>query len=92
MREPLRSSGWTGRETSLLLAGEADSALFTMTTLQTARLVIEDQAQVVGTLLVPYAAVRLDPESQFTGALIADKVTVQPGAMLQPHGTAHSML
>jgi hypothetical protein len=82
-----------GKQAQVRLTPDAaDSALFTMTTLQTARLVIEDQAQVVGTLLVPYAAVRLDPESQFTGALIADKVTVQPGAMLQPHGTAHSML
>ena len=67
------------------------TALLTITTLQTTRLTIEDQAQVVGTLLAPYAPVRLDPDSQFTGALIADKVTVQPGAVLRPHGATSSM-
>jgi hypothetical protein len=74
----------------LLTPDAADSALFTMTTLQIARLVMEDQAEVVGTLLAPYAQVRLDADSQFTGALIADKVTVQPDAMLRPHGAASS--
>jgi hypothetical protein len=74
-----------------LTPDDADSALLTIITLQTKRLSIGATTQVVGTLLAPHAAVTIGGQSQFTGALIADKVTVQIGTVLRPHGAVDSL-
>jgi hypothetical protein len=81
-----------GEEAQVTLTPEeADSDQLTITTLQTSRLTIGVGASVVGTLLAPQAAVTLASQSQLTGALWADEITVQPEVVLQPHDAAHRL-
>ncbi len=76
---------------SITPLGEAGSDQVTFTQLDDDPVVIGQSAKVLGTIIAVEAEVRLSKSSRFKGAVIAENIVVESGAIFLPHGATTSL-
>jgi predicted extracellular nuclease/cytoskeletal protein CcmA (bactofilin family) len=69
----------------VISSGDAGSKKVTFASLQKTRLMIGRKARVLGNIIVPDATVRLFKGSRFRGAIAAEGIYVEPGAVFRHH-------
>ncbi len=76
---------------SITPSGEAGSSQVTFTQLDKARVTIGESAKVLGGLIAVKAEVRLSKNSRFKGAICAEQIVADQGAVFLPHGSLTSL-
>jgi len=73
---------------SITPSGEAGSEEVTFTQLDDAQVTIGENAKVLGNIIAVEATVKLAKKSRYKGAIIANKIVVDPGAVFLPNGSS----
>lgn len=72
----------------LISSGDEDSDEVTFISLQEARLTRVEKARMLGTIIASNAAAQLSKNSRFKGAIWAQEMLAQQGAVFMPHGSS----
>lgn len=81
-----------GMTVVILPSGESGTAEVTFNSLQTRKLKIEEDVQVLGTIIAPDASVELEKNSRLKGAICARKIEVERKVTFLPHHSSTSLL